>query len=120
MTELKPCPFCGGKAHIESDYSSEPDMTRYSIWHEFSGHQGMREGYGGALKPFYETPWYDTEEEAVEAWNTRTERKCHETTVYEFFHGCGECGYVWEYMYGIGRRERPNYCPNCGAKVVKP
>ena len=45
-------------------------------------------------------------------------RKCHETTIDKFFRGCSECGYMWEYMYRIGRRVGPNYCPNCGAEVV--
>lgn len=44
---------------------------------------------------------------------------CHETMIDKFFRGCSECGYMWEYMYGIGSRTRPNYCPNCGAKVVE-
>ena len=43
---------------------------------------------------------------------------CHETMIDRFFRGCSECGYMWEYMYGIGRCQRPNYCPNCGRKVV--
>lgn len=43
---------------------------------------------------------------------------CHEAMIDRFFRGCSECGYMWEFMYGIGRRERPNYCPNCGRRVI--
>ena len=43
---------------------------------------------------------------------------CHEVIVDEYWRGCGNCGYVWEYMYGIGKCMRPNFCPRCGAKVV--
>lgn len=43
---------------------------------------------------------------------------CHEVIVDEYWRGCGNCGYVWEYMYGIGKCTRPNFCPRCGAKVV--
>lgn len=44
--------------------------------------------------------------------------ECHEVIVDEYWRGCGNCGYVWEYMYGIGKCTRPNFCPRCGAKVV--
>lgn len=43
--------------------------------------------------------------------------ECHEVIVDVYWHGCGNCGYVWEYMYGIGKCTRPNFCPNCGRKV---
>ena len=100
MNELLPCPFCGGEAH-----TIEP--ARYGkSW-------GVRCECGAFLG--FEL----TEAEAVEAWNTRAERTCHEVMVDKFFRGCSECGYMWEYMYGIGKRERPNHCPNCGARVVE-
>lgn len=44
--------------------------------------------------------------------------ECHEVIVDEYWRGCGNCGYMWEYMYGIGKCTRPNFCPRCGAKVV--
>lgn len=44
---------------------------------------------------------------------------CHETMIDRFFRGCSECGYIWEFMYGIGNCVRPNYCPNCGKRVVE-
>lgn len=44
--------------------------------------------------------------------------ECHEIMIDRFFRWCGECGYMWEYMYSIGKRVRPNFCPNYGAKVV--
>lgn len=47
-----------------------------------------------------------------------TERTCHETMIDKFFHGCDSCGYMWQFFYSIGKRERPNYCPKCGCKVV--
>ena len=45
------------------------------------------------------------------------ERTCRETTIDKFFNGCDSCGYMWQFFYSIGKRERPNYCPNCGRKV---
>lgn len=43
---------------------------------------------------------------------------CHEVKIDRYWRGCGECGYIWEFMYGIGKCERPHYCPNCGREVV--
>ena len=44
---------------------------------------------------------------------------CHETIIDHYWRGCGSCGYIWEFMYGIGKCERPCYCPNCGRRVVE-
>lgn len=46
------------------------------------------------------------------------ERTCHEVLIDKFFHGCSECGYMWEFMYNVGARVAPKSCPNCGARVV--
>lgn len=43
---------------------------------------------------------------------------CHETVIDHYWRGCGSCGYIWEFMYGIGKCERPHYCPNCGRRCV--
>ena len=57
--ELKPCPFCGGKACIERDDTSViprflPVCSNYG-----NGCWGMQEN------------WFITEQEAIEAWNRR-------------------------------------------------
>ncbi len=51
--------------------------------------------------------------------NLLSEDECSETMIDDFWRGCGKCGYVWEYMYGIGRGDGPRFCPRCGAKVVR-
>ena len=124
MIELKPCPFCGEEAHIVSDYSSEYAKTRWSLWHECEGHEGGSAGYGSVLRPWFETPWYDTEEEAAEAWNTRAEQTCRfvDDSDGEFPPKCSACGYqpsIYECSWLIdgGYEYEGNYCANCGAKV---
>lgn len=105
MTDLLPCPFCGG-TDIELSHYPTYDVAHPDVYEILCPDCGGRGGEG----------W--TEAEAIAAWNTRAERTCRETTIDEFFSGCDSCGYMWHFFYGIGKRERPNYCPNCGAKVV--
>jgi Lar family restriction alleviation protein len=51
MTELKPCPFCGGKAETYDYYFNE--------W------------YIGCVECSCDLGVFDTKEEAIEAWNKR-------------------------------------------------
>lgn len=124
MTELKPCPFCGGE-DLEIDHAPTYDVRHPDVYEVHCVECGGRGGEG----------W--TEAEAIAAWNTRaemgyedtlilldelglSERTCHivpamrkytlsdGTEAYE--DGCSECG---EYV-----SESDNYCPGCGAKVV--
>ena len=101
MTDLKPCPFCGGEAKV-------------SKWER--GFKVLcQKVFCAVLGPF------NSEAEAIEAWNTRAERTCHVVKASRkyvlsdgtelFEDGCSICN---EY---IG--EDDNYCFNCGAKVVK-
>lgn len=56
-----------------------------------------------------------------EVWNTQPERTCHQVNVngYGFRFECSACGYVAiVHNCEIRLDELPNYCPNCGAKVV--
>lgn len=103
MSELKPCPFCGGRAVVRAFTISRSFVVC------------CEDCPIGFLVP------YDSEEEAVEAWNTRAERTCRvvkNSRKYVlsdgtelFDDGCSICnGYI-----GAGE----NYCSNCGAKVVE-
>lgn len=106
-SELKPCPFCGGEAGL---YISP---AKYG-WK-----------YAFCKKCFSSMDDYDTEAEAVEAWNTRAERTCKPEVYTDTAYGeernailCGKCGgfLSWEIDW---EDLAPNYCQDCGAKVVK-
>lgn len=98
MEILKPCPFCGGEAHIS--VSSDG----YGV--ECSNDRCIDMLCLNAIP---------TEAEAIKAWNTRAERTCKPS---ENSHGylkcCSECGRSLIKFAGI----LFNYCPNCGAKVA--
>lgn len=109
MSELLPCPFCGGEAEAHEV------MFPYHYWDVLCD--------GECFDHFCEKP---TEAEAVEAWNTRAERTCKmetdndELEVIAYSHEdtwaykCSACDWPFRYDRGI----KPSYCPNCGAKVV--
>lgn len=114
MTELKPCPFCGGEAEIHP-YGG----GGYDVWCE---------GSCGA-----EINGFRTEAEAVEAWNRRVDPY----DVYDGMKPMTEenlkplgwvrertCRYIGDEVSGGCSECRGwldpacAYCPSCGAKVV--
>lgn len=90
--KLKPCPFCGGEAirgiacHVHEDYAFRVECRECKIV----------------------TPFYDTEAEAIEAWNRRTERTAKVITE-DNISICDNCS--WVVFTGM------KYCPSCGAKL---
>lgn len=122
MSELKPCPFCGDIAHVHPI----DILNRYNRrWNVRCDNDKCIAGV--VVRHF------DTEQEAIEAWNTRYEPTCSvggewtavSQTQERRLETCSFCGYVfgisecnhapWDYEY---LADIPNYCPNCGAKVV--
>lgn len=106
MSELKPCPFCGGEAKTMEQHR----------WWVFCpecmcdlGFEGMDESgcYGH----------FDTEAEAVEAWNTRHVETCTIECNERFANFAYRlytlsCGHT---VWTMG--DAPNYCQTCGRKV---
>lgn len=131
MSELKPCPFCGGEAQVQHQsrelYGDAVDWYGVYCKKQFCGYVSGQ----------------STEAEAVAAWNTRSddykqaaeywqrmyeqafaERTCHDVKPSLPYFKCDSCGMedmggteLW-IQDGFYRSQKPNYCPNCGAKVV--
>lgn len=103
MTELKPCPFCGGEAEYRA-----AKYVRTVFKHSVV-----------CLECFASVPPKASEQEAIEAWNTRAERTCHVELVDQNESDpvgvaiCSECG-----SNGF-EIQNSNYCSYCGAKVVE-
>ena len=118
MKELKPCPFCGGKALLSHDHAGiEASYVRC----EKCGLESIR-----FLKSFE----CASDDRAVEFWNRRADADCirymDAADVAPVRHGrwnadetCSCCGEKstegldaekWNYWL-------PDYCPNCGAKM---
>lgn len=55
MNKLKACPFCGADARVGCEKYYNPRVSRRIICTQCYSSSG----------------WYDTEEEAIEAWNKR-------------------------------------------------
>ena len=64
MTKLKPCPFCGNKAKIE--YS-----TRSMVYAQYEVFCGTCGAQMPNWKPLWLDRFFDTEEDAINAWNRR-------------------------------------------------
>lgn len=83
MEELKPCPFCGGKANItisddegidrDEEYASDPwSGLSFKLNHTYDQNKGCPiASYdhvdGGMLGVYL----YDSKQEAIDAWNSR-------------------------------------------------
>ncbi len=61
--ELKPCPFCGGKAEVFFNKANE--LWYVCCYDEYNDFDCCE----------INTTWYSKKEDAIEAWNTRTEPK---------------------------------------------
>ena len=99
MSELKPCPFCGGEAVV----------TLAGV--------SCTKCQGTMVVDFNAT-----DQDAIDAWNTRAERTCEQIDVTEIHKPytthmteCSECGGV----LALDEYRTPNYCPQCGAKVER-
>lgn len=107
---LKPCPLCGGPASV-FEYTAgviwtTPTIEATRIGCDRCGLEIRGDG-------------------AARAWNTRAERTCraipHDNLnesegMGDAWEVCSECGALLAVI--TDNQPTPNYCPNCGAKVV--
>lgn len=102
--ELKPCPFCGGEAHL---FAMETIGTGVAYFVRCVGNKSK---CAGPIR----TKYCDTEERAVEVWNRRAERTCHVIP-----DGCmGRCSACGDDVFA-DPNHKGGYCPSCGAEVVE-
>ena len=123
MSELLPCPFCGGNPTVIVEAWSDQESEIECRVAHFCDNETM-----------VETNVYGTRAEAIAAWNTRagmsyedalilldefglSERTCR---VIEVTRGISYEPDVYELTCGHDPMmfKQPNYCPSCGAKVV--
>lgn len=129
MDKLKPCPFCGGEvslvlcddegnlhdeAYREHPYSGLGFMLHHAHEENLGCPIASYECDGGILGGVY---IYDTEEQAVEAWNRRVndgkDTKEAETT--QIIDGC--CTACGAFMDCCEAAEY-KYCPYCAKRIV--
>ena len=107
MSELLPCPFCGGKQTYRKHDGG--------VWLTTTNHKR-----GCIMREALSFVAFDTEAEAIAAWNSRAERTCKEFGSVRVWQSCN----VWSHELSCGHEvdtlesEPPNYCPYCGCKVV--
>lgn len=99
--ELKPCPFCGMTAPEISSCDPETGDFRKGVYCP---------NCGGGIYPYKRS-----KEEAISLWNTRYERTCKPVEKHNMYE-CSECGGLLQNVDPV--YPLPNYCGNCGAKVV--
>ena len=101
--KLKPCPFCGGEAHVVMQFMVR-ESYEYPIFSISCGGNELGCGY-----TFFAC---HTEADVIEAWNRRAERKAKRIIVANGATGhcnCSACGGL------IGIQDL--YCKHCGAKL---
>lgn len=106
--KLKTCPFCNGEVTLTNrpwlngDDGFEIDHVD---WKWAADHRCP-----------IAMACYDTEDDAIEAWNTRHKRTCKaicEQVFAEHVWRCSACGEAFDSIVSIY-----NFCPHCGAEVV--
>ena len=107
MSELLPCPFCGGEANVIDHHNDDGSVSVGCNNDTCLGFSGL-----GWL--------YKTEAEAIAAWNSRAERTCKNKSKSVTSFWCSKCDAATSDGFADvgGKLARFNYCPNCGRKCI--
>lgn len=114
------CPFCGGEAQVmKMDLDSIDEGWKvWGVWCVNDLHAKDYYNHGHYIDN------YPTESEAIAAWNSRVERTCKVISHRTFCGagGCEEAGELWTLSCGHEVMNDsdypPNFCDECGCKVV--
>lgn len=110
MSELKPCPFCGGEAKTRLD----------DRWWVHCGNCTCEIGFEGMDENGC-CGHFDTEAEAISAWNTRAERTCKLEPLEAFYVTLNMLDQTeWGVCSNCGTASPidATYCCECGARTV--
>ena len=103
MSDLKPCPFCGGQAELMT--TSFEDKAMY--WPQCLNDDCIM-SEGGTTWP--------TQSAAIAAWNRRAEATCTWRNEEEYWEGA--CGAAWCFI-DVGPIENDmHFCPRCGGAIT--
>lgn len=118
MSELRPCPFCGGTPLLSEGPYDWDCGGRYYYSASIECACGLTLEVDNPGPKVY-TSDAEALNFAIDAWNTRAERTCTVEGVYDYYESNDlwavlSCGHEFEW----NDDEPPAYCPECGAKVV--
>lgn len=99
--ELEPCPFCDEQPHVAKFRHNGKELD--NVWFA-----SCRSCNFSLIRK--------TEDEVVEAWNTRYKRTCHKTNEGDTLK-CSNCG-KFTTTRTASKRFKPRFCGSCGAEVV--
>lgn len=133
MSELKPCPFCGGEAEMLTAESMHDGYLFGIMCNDCRSRGDVYDTEAEAIAAWNSrADYHGYEQAAIEAWesikewNSRAERTCefnikdnmNETEgMGDVWIECSACNCVFDF-YADEWLMKMGYCPNCGARRV--
>ena len=116
---LLPCPLCGS-TNLKQYVTNARERNRRVIVCKGCGlrleaysdeERTVAQAYQGDFKSAHEFMWEQARKAVADKWNRRSERTCHMVD-----NGCELCCSECDCRHDYD--DEPNYCHNCGARVV--